>query len=160
MTSKLQEEIKQTKPFAMVQQELWLNLSRTAAVLNHTIEQKLRPSGLSTTQYNVLRILRGAAGNGLCQWEIGARLVAQVPDVPRILDRMERAGWVKRERGKEDRRMVMTTLTCEGMEVLAALDGPIVEMMEQMFEGMSKEEMERLNELLVVARARSSERSS
>ena len=95
MGSKLQDEIKQVKPFADVRQETWLNLQRTAALLTHFFEQKLRPYGLSPTQYNVLRILRGAGGDGLCQADIGDRLVAQVPDVPRILDRMEKAGWVR-----------------------------------------------------------------
>ena len=153
MSSKLQDEIKQAKPFSGVQEELWLNLSRTAAAVGHTIEQRLRPSGLSPTQYNVLRILRGAAGTGLCQSEIGVRLVAQVPDVPRILDRMERAGWVTRTRGTDDRRVVMTTLTAQGVQVLESLDGPLTEMMSAMFLGMSAEEMERLNELLVMARS-------
>ncbi len=153
MTSRLQEEIKQGKPFSGVKEELWLNLSRTTSVVSHTLEQKLRPSGLSPTQYNVLRILRGAGDAGLCQSEIGARLVAQVPDVPRILDRMERAGWVMRARGTADRRVMMTTVTAAGMEVLDGLDGPLAEVMSGMFAGMSAEDMERLNELLVVARS-------
>lgn len=152
MTSRLQAELKQGKPFSGLKEELWLNLSRTASVLGHTLEQKLRASGLSATQYNVLRILRGAGGDGLCQWEIGARLVAQVPDVPRILDRMDRAGWVRRARGTADRRVMMTTLTAGGMEVLAGLDEPLAEAMVGMFGGLSEDEMQRLNELLVVAR--------
>ena len=151
--SKLQSEIKQAKPFALPQEELWLNLSRTAATVGHAIEQKLRPSGLSATQYNVLRILRGAGAEGLCQSEIGSRLVAQVPDVPRILDRMERAGWVRRARGTEDRRVVLTTLTEPGLELVAGLDEPMMTVMAEMFVGMSPAEMERLNELLVAARS-------
>ncbi len=151
--SKLQAEIKQGKPFGTLQEEVWLNLSRTVGVLGHVFEQHLRPRGLSPTQYNVLRILRGAGGDGLCQSEIGSRLVAQVPDVPRILERMERAGWVTRQRGVQDRRVVMTTLTEPGRALVAALDGPMVEVMAGMFGGMSAEEMERLCELLVVARS-------
>ena len=152
MTSKLQCEIRQDKPFVHLQEELWLNLSRTAAVMGHAIEQKLRPSGLSPTQYNVLRILRGSGAGGLCQSEIGNRLVAQVPDMPRILDRMERAGWVVRTRGKEDRRVVMTTLTERGLEVLAGLDEPMIAAMREMFGGMSEGAMEQLNVLLEAAR--------
>jgi DNA-binding MarR family transcriptional regulator len=153
MTPKLQDEIKQNKPFASVQEELWLNLSRTASALGHSVEQHLRPYGLSPTQYNVLRILRGAGPDGLCQADIGDRLVAQVPDVPRILDRMEKAGWVKRERGTEDRRVVMASLTERGAAVVGELDGPLVQMMAGMFEGMTQEDMQRLNDLLVAARA-------
>ena len=153
MTSKLQSEIKQAKPFANLQEELWLNLSRTAGVLGHKIEQRLRPGGLSPTQYNVVRILRGAGAAGLSQSEIGSRLVAQVPDVPRILDRMERAGWVSRSRCVEDRRVVMTKLTEKGLELVTGLDQPMVEMMAGMFSEMSHSEMEELCHLLVRARS-------
>jgi len=123
-------------------------------MLGHTIEQQLRPRGLSPTQYNVLRILRGAGERGLCQYEIGDRLVAQVPDVPRILDRMEKAGWVKRERGKADRRMVMASLTPEGLALAGELDGPVLAMMAGMFGAMSDVELEQFNGLLVCARRR------
>ena len=153
MPSKLLDEIKQAKPFVSVQEELWLNLSRTASAVGHTVEQHLRPYGLSPTQYNVLRILRGAGGNGLCQADIGDRLVAQVPDVPRILDRMEKAGWVKRERGTEDRRVVIASLTERGASVVEEVDEPLVQMMAGMFKGMTAEDIERLNDLLVAARA-------
>jgi DNA-binding MarR family transcriptional regulator len=153
MPSKLLDEIKQAKPFVNAQEELWLNLSRTASAVGHTVEQHLRPYGLSPTQYNVLRILRGAGPDGLCQTDIGDRLVAQVPDVPRILDRMEKAGWVKRERGTEDRRVVMASLTERGASVVEEVDEPLVQMMAGMFEGMTAEDMQRLNDLLVAARA-------
>lgn len=152
MASKLQDEIRQGKPFANIQEEVWLNLSRTASTLGHVLEQKLRPYGLSPTQYNVLRILRGSGGDGLCQSDIGTRLVAQVPDVPRILDRMERAGWVKRERGVEDRRVVMASLTETGLTLVGELDVPLVEMMSGMFSGLSETELQCLNDLLVAAR--------
>ncbi len=153
MASKLQVEIRQVKPFASIKEELWLNLARTASTLGHELEQQLRAHGLSATQYNVLRILRGAGRDGLCQWEIGQRLVAQVPDVPRILERMEKAGWVSRTRGTEDRRVVVTTLTDAGTKLVGELDEPLVTMMESMFPGMSGTEMTDLNELLVKARA-------
>lgn len=152
MGSTLQDEIRQTVPFQSLREELWLNLSRTAAEIGHEIEQSLRPYGLSPTQYNVLRILRGAGPEGLCQYEIKARLVAQVPDVPRILERMEKAGWVKRVRAEMDRRMVMATLSDEGRRLVGELDGPLPEMMRGLFRGLNAEEQARLNELLVVAR--------
>lgn len=153
MTSKLQEEIKQGKPFDSPQEELWLNLARTAAMASHVIEQGLRRHGLSPTQYNVLRILRGAGPVGLCQYEIGDRLVAQVPDVPRIVDRMEKAGWVERARGKEDRRIVMASLTPLGMELVDSLDGPVAEMIAAIFAGLEEGQVATLNELLEAARS-------
>ena len=153
MESKLQVEIRQTKPFANMKEELWLNLSRTTSALGHTLEHQLRARGLSATQYNVLRILRGAGADGLCQWEIGARLVAQVPDVPRILERMVKAGWVQRVRGTEDRRVVLASLTDTGRALVGELDQPLVAMMLAMFPAMAEEEIVLLNELLVKARA-------
>lgn len=152
MRSNLQHEIKQDVPFAGLREELCLNLQRSAAAVGHQLEQKLRPRGLSPTQYNVLRILRGAGVKGLCQYEIGERLVAQVPDVPRILERMEKAGWVKRERAAADRRMVLASLTEDGRAAVDELDGPVLAIMNGLFPAMTEDEMERLNELLVAAR--------
>jgi len=153
MPSKLQDEIKQAKPFETAQEELWLNLARTTAMASHVIEQGLRQHGLSVTQYNVLRILRGAGPHGLCQYEIGDRLVAQVPDVPRIVDRMEKAGWVLRQRGASDRRIVMASLTPSGMELVGSLDRPVLEMISGIFAGLEDSQVETLNELLVAARS-------
>ena len=152
MSPTLQDEIKQARPFVSAKQELWLNLSRTTAILGHELEQKLRSYGLSPTQYNVLRILRGAAPAGLCQYEIRDRLVAQVPDVPRILERMEKAGWIARTRGETDRRMVVASATEAGLGLLAELDGPMEQWMAGLFEGLTEGEIGRLNELLVEAR--------
>jgi DNA-binding MarR family transcriptional regulator len=153
MTSKLQEEIKQGKPFASPQEELWLSLARTTAMASHVIEQGLRCHGLSPTQYNVLRILRGAGPAGLCQYEIGDRLVAQVPDVPRIVDRMEKAGLVQRTRGTSDRRIVMASLTAAGMDLVGSLDEPVAGMISGIFSRLGDTEIETLNELLASARS-------
>ncbi len=151
--SKLQAEIKQSKPFANLQVELWLNLSRTAAVVGHDFERLIRPYGLSLTQYNVLRILRGAGDDGLVQYEVAERLVAQVPDVPRILSRMEKAGWVKRCRGTSDKRVVYATLTAAGLELVNSLDAVVHGAEEGMFPDLGTEQMEKLCELLVLARS-------
>ena len=153
MPSKLQDEIKQAKPFESAQEELWLNLARTTAVASHVIEHGLRQHGLSATQYNVLRILRGAGPRGLCQYEIRDRLVAQVPDVPRIVDRMEKAGWVQRQRGMSDRRIVMASLTPAGMELVGSLDRPVLGMIAGIFAGLKDSQLGTLNELLVAARS-------
>lgn len=152
MPSMLQEQIKQTKPFSSLREEVWLNLQRTSATLSHQVEQRLRLQGLSPTQYNVLRILRGSSPAGLCQYEIGDRLVAQVPDVPRILDRMEKAGWVRRNRGEQDRRMVIATLTEHGLALVDALDDPMHQMMTSLFPRLNDAAMLQLNQLLVAAR--------
>ncbi len=153
MKPTLQEEIKQSVPFRSLKEEVLLNLARTAAMVGHGLEHRLRPYGLSMTQYNVLRILRGAGAEGLCQYEIRKRLVAQVPDVPRILDRMEKAAWVRRVRSASDRRMVMTSLSDEGSRLVGELDAPLEEIMTGMFPQLDQTQMTALNELLVAARA-------
>jgi DNA-binding MarR family transcriptional regulator len=152
MSPTLLDEIKQGRPFASAKEELWLNLARTTAMLGHELEQMLRPYGLSPTQYNVLRILRGAAPTGRCQYEIRDRLVAQVPDVPRILERMEKAGWIVRTRGESDRRMVVAAVTDKGMQLVGSLDAPMAEWMAGKFGALAESEIVRLNELLVEAR--------
>jgi len=150
--SLLQSEIRQDKPFETVHEELWLNLSRTAAIVSLRVEHKLRPHGLSPTQYNVLRILRGAGLNGLVQHEVGARLVAQVPDVPRILGRMEKAGWVLRVRGTADRRVVRATLTESGKQLVDALDETMRQVHLDLFPSLTEDEMRQLCDLLSLAR--------
>src|SRR5918998_4758726 len=115
MMRSLREEIKQTKPFASPEQEAMLSLERTAAVLVHGMAQEFEAYGVTPTQYNVLRILRGAGAPGLCRYEIRDRLVAQVPDVTRLLDRLEEMGLVARERDGADRRLVTTRITDAGL---------------------------------------------
>ena len=122
MTSSLQEELRQTKPFGSLEQEATLSVERTSAVLRHGVAEALRPFGVTPAQYNVLRILRGAGPNGLCRHEISDRLLTQVPDVTRLLDRMEAAGLVTRERSTEDRRLVATRITEEGRRLLDRID--------------------------------------
>jgi DNA-binding MarR family transcriptional regulator len=152
--SDLLAEIKQTKPFESARDELWLNLLRTAAVIGHEVEQRLRPHGLSPTQYNVLRILRGAGDTGLMQYEIGDRLVAQVPDVPRILARMEKAGWIERVRGTVDRRVVRAMLTLTGRKLVDQLDLTMQDVLSRLFPAMTEAEMRQACELLARARSK------
>src|SRR3982750_1704294 len=124
MSQTLRDEIRQTRPFDSLEQEALLAVERTAAVLMHRFADALKPHGITPTQYNVLRILRGAGAAGLFRNEIRDRLVAQVPDVTRLLDRMEDAGLVERERGETDRRLVTTRITRQGLQLLKRLDAP------------------------------------
>ncbi len=118
MAKALQEEIKQTVPFPRLSAEAMLSIVRTAAILDHEVNEALRPFGLTGTQYNVLRILRGAGPDGLCGRAVGERLVARVPDVPRLLERMEALGLISRERDPEDRRHVTARVTEKGLDLL------------------------------------------
>ncbi|BCS33105.1 hypothetical protein TBR22_A23310 [Luteitalea sp. TBR-22] len=122
MQTDLQAELKQTRPFRSPIEEAFVGLQRTAAVLEHALETALKPSGITSTQYNVLRILRGAGEQGLCRTEVGERMVRRVPDVTRLLDRLEEAGYIGRTRGGDDRRYVTTRITPAGLAALADLD--------------------------------------
>src|SRR4051812_40708489 len=148
----LRDEIKQQKPFASPEQEALLNIERTAAVLGHAFAEALKPYGVSPTQYNVLRILRGAGKDGLCRNEVRDRLVSQVPDVTRLLDRLEDAGLIERERSTEDRRQVSTRITQDGLALLDRLDEPVVAMHRQLLGHLSASELQTLTDLLTAAR--------
>jgi len=130
MPQGLREEIKQTRPFPRRSAEAAVSVMRTAAILEHELNDVLRPSGLTATQYNVLRILRGAGEKGLCGREVGERLVSPVPDVSRLLERMEEVGLLSRERDENDRRHVTTRLTESGRRLLESVT-PALEAVER-----------------------------
>lgn len=148
MNPGLREEIKQKKPFASPEQEAYLSLGRTWAVLEHALAEALKPYGVTPTQYNVLRILRGAGGSGLCRSEVMERMIARVPDATRLLDRMEAAGWIARERSSEDRRFVTTRITDEGLRLLDQLDELILEIHCRQFAHLDRGELRTLIDLL------------
>ena len=154
MTTQLKDEIRQTKPFGSLEQEAHLSIERTAAVLSHAMAEALKAQGVTSTQYNVLRILRGAWDEGLCRGEVRDRLVSQVPDVTRLLDRLEAAGLVERERGTEDRRYVTTRITAEGQALLDRLDAPVDALHRDLLGHLDDGELRTLIALLAKVRAR------
>jgi DNA-binding MarR family transcriptional regulator len=154
MTGKLQTEIRQKKPFVSIEEETYLNLVRTADSLTRELELTLQPHGLTGTQYNVLRILRGAGEEGSTCSGISERMLAFDPDVTRLLDRLEKAGYVRRERSVTDRRVVMTTITPKGLELLARLDEPLKQLLRQQFKGLGRERLSRLIDDLEAVRTR------
>jgi DNA-binding MarR family transcriptional regulator len=119
MATHLKDEIKQTTPFERRSDEALLSILRTATVLEHGSNELLRPFGITMTQYNVLRILRGAGARGLCGREVGERLISRVPDVSRLVDRMAEMGLLAKERDTADRRHVTARITPKGRRVLA-----------------------------------------
>ena len=108
----------------------------------------LKPSGLSTTQYNVLRILRGASGKGVCCREIGERLITRDPDVTRLIDRLEKRNLLLRTRDKEDRRFVTIQLTPGGLELVNQLDEPIEKWNRKLMRNIGRGDTKVLIELL------------
>jgi DNA-binding MarR family transcriptional regulator len=152
MTSKLQDEIKQSKPFESLQAEVFLNLMRTTDALSRGMEDILKLAGLSHAQYNALRILRGAGEQGLCCREVAERMVTRDPDITRLLDRMERRSLVLRSRDSRDRRVITVRISAAGQKLLKDLDGPLSEYNRKLLSHMDKGDQRKLLELLEAAR--------
>jgi DNA-binding MarR family transcriptional regulator len=152
MTPALREELRQTRPFQSLEQEAHLNVMRTAAVLSDRFELLLKPAGITPQQFNVLRILRGAEPDGLCRNELRDRMLSRMPDMTRLLDRMEEAGLVTRERGDRDRRLVRTHVTPRGLEILTSLDEQVMAEHQQALGHLTEEQLRTLIALLTLAR--------
>ena len=139
--SSLATALKQNRPFVSLEQEVYLSILRTASELSHAGDQFFRAFDITPSQYNVLRILQGAGTDGLCRNEISERMVTATPDMTRLLDRMEKAGWVTRERAEEDRRQVSTHITKSGMELLARLEKPTGDFVMSLFTGATTRDL-------------------
>ncbi len=146
--SPLRNELKQSRPFESVAQEAFLSIVRTAGLLTHQAAGFLRTADLSMPLYNILRILRGAGGTGLTCREIGERLVSPGPDVTRLLDRLESHGWIRRERGADDRRCVTARITPEGRALVDRLHGPLLAFHEEQLRGIGVDRLRTLIALL------------
>jgi DNA-binding MarR family transcriptional regulator len=153
MTPDLREDLRQRKPFTSLEQEAQLNVVRTASLLIDSFEQMLRPYGITATQYNVLRILRGAEPDGLCRNELRDRMLTRMPDVTRLLDRMEDAKLVARARDTEDRRLVSTRITPKGLRLLDELDEAVTQEHMRRFHHLNKTQLKSLIELLNAVRS-------
>ncbi len=148
MAGKLLSELKQTKPFQSLEQEAYLNLIKTAEFVQQAAAVALRSHNLSETQYNVLRILRGAGEDGLKCSDIGGRMVTHDPDITRLLDRLEKYGWVERRRSNADRRVVTTRITAAGLAKLSELDEPLEQSLQAMLQRLGPAKLHTLIELL------------
>lgn len=145
-------EIGKKRPFDAPEQEVFLNLARTTAVLGAEFTRLFREHGLSESGYNVLRILRGAGDDGFSCSRVGEHLVTPVPDVTRLIDGLVRRGLAKRSRGKQDGRVVIARITPAGQTVLKRLDGPVLALHKNQLGHMGKAELAELSRLLVAAR--------
>jgi DNA-binding MarR family transcriptional regulator len=148
MAGRLQQEIQQRKPIRMVEEEAVLNLVRTTDMLMQRLTDALKPHALSGTQYNVLRILRGAGDEGASCKDISSRMLTRDPDITRMMDRLEVRGLITRDRAKEDRRVVTHRLTPDGLDLVNALDEPIEALHEQAMRHMSRTKLRELIALL------------
>ena len=152
MSSSLRDDLRQKKPFTSLHQEAHLNVVRTSSTLVDAMEELLKPHGISGTQYNVLRILRGAEPDGLCRNELRDRMLTRMPDMTRLLDRMEEAGLVTRTRESSDRRLVLTRITKLGRRLVDELDAPVSELHKNLLGHLSTTQLRTLVELLTLTR--------
>jgi DNA-binding MarR family transcriptional regulator len=128
--------------------DLHLDLMRLHERLTWSFAPVLQETGVTGHQYNVLRILRGAGEAGLPGSEIAARMVHRVPDITRLVDRLEAAGLVRRERSREDRRVVYVQIEPCGLDLLARFDAPVLERHRTMWEGLEDAELDTLHRLV------------
>jgi DNA-binding MarR family transcriptional regulator len=131
--SRLQEELRQNKPFPSAAHEGGVGLMRTADVMRRHGAAVVEPRGITLQQYNVLRILRGAGEEGLPTLEVAARMIEQTPGITRLLDRLEAKGLVRRQRCPKDRRQHLCWITTEGRTLLDELEQPMNEAVETAF---------------------------
>ncbi|MFL5507751.1 MAG: MarR family winged helix-turn-helix transcriptional regulator [Gemmatimonadales bacterium] len=153
----LRREIGQSVPFASSAVEALLTLQRTSDDLNGEATAFLKAHGITPTQYNALRIVRGSGPEGISTHDVGKRLVKRDPDVPRLLERLTAAGLVERHRCAEDRRVTRCLITPQGVELLDRLGPMLDELHARQFGMLSDAEQVQLVQLLDRVRARLAE---
>src|SRR5580658_1773292 len=144
-------------PHLPLEDTIFISLQRTADSLGLEAEQLLKPHGLTGTQYNVLRILRGAEPAGLPCNGIGERMISHDPDMTRLLDRMEKRGLISRQRQTDDRRVIKTRITPAGLALLKSLDQPVRELHKRQFHHLPAARLKTLAQLLEEVRTRGPE---
>jgi len=149
----LKQEIAQQRPFSSIAEEALLNLMRTADCLGRFVQRTTRQWGITSTQYNVLRILRGAHPNGLTCSGIGDRMITADPDITRLLARLKALKLLRQQRDKRDRRVVWTHISPAGLELLAEMDPEIQRSPVEMLGHLSQDELIEFVRLLELARA-------
>jgi len=137
-----------------LEKRVFVSLLQTADTLGQEAEQLLKAAGLTGAQYNVLRILRGAEPSGLACRAIGERMISHDPDMTRLLDRMEKRGLITRERQCDDRRVVKTRITAQGLSLLKTFDQPVYDLHKRQFRHMSATRLKILYDLLEEVRVR------
>jgi DNA-binding MarR family transcriptional regulator len=153
----LKLEIVQEPPFSGVEEEALLNLLRTADCMHRAFHRKTRDWGVTSTQYNVLRILRGAQPHGLTCSAIGDRMITAEPDITRLLSRLKTLKLVRQQRDRNDRRVVWTQISESGLALLKDMDPVILQLPIDLIGHLEKTELAELIRLLELARVPSAE---
>jgi DNA-binding MarR family transcriptional regulator len=142
---------------APLESQTFVAILRIAESLAQEAEQLIKSAGLTSAQYNVLRILRGAEPHGLLCRGIAERMISRDPDMTRLLDRMEKHSWISRQRQQDDRRVIKTRITSGGLKLLKKLDQPIHDLHKGQFRHMTPARLKLFSELLSEAAKRASE---
>lgn len=137
-----------------LEDQIFVTLLRASDSLASQGDQLMKVHGVTSAQYNVLRILRGAGPDGLPCNAIGERMISRDPDMTRLLDRMEKRQLISRERQKEDRRVVKARITDDGLKLLKKMDAPIRELHKSQFAHMTSARLKTLMDLLTEVAAR------
>jgi DNA-binding MarR family transcriptional regulator len=151
----LKLEIAQERPFASAEEEALLNLIRTSDTVQRAFHRKLRKYGVTSTQYNVLRILRGAQPRGLTCAAIGSRMITAEPDITRLLGRLKALKLLRQHRDRKDRRVVWTQISNAGLELLKSMDPTINQLPRELLGNMSQGQISEFIQLLELARQNS-----
>jgi DNA-binding MarR family transcriptional regulator len=158
--SSVQSEIHQSRPFRSKKQEATIALLRTASVVSRTLSRVLEPWGMSLAQYNALRIIRGAGSGGIATLAIRERMIEEGTTITRILDKLEEAGYIGRERSEPDRRQVVCVATAAGERLLDKIDPAIDAADEEAVAALGAKEVAQLIELLDTIRAANAQRGA
>jgi len=148
VSSKLAAEIRQKEPFALLEEEAALNLVRTHEFLQQRQTDFFKQFRLTLTQYNVLRILRGAGKAGVSCSQAAERMVVADPDITRLLDRLEARQLIERQRSARDRRVVISRITAQGVALLKDIDRPLAEFLKRQLGHIGKQRLAQLIEIL------------
>ena len=148
MKRQLQSELRQSKPFGSLEQEVYLELQLTAQVTSRWVAEALKPSKLTPAQFNVLRILRGSRPQGLPAGAIGERMVNHDPDLTRLLDRLEASGLVEKSRDDEDRRVVRARITEKGLRIVKQASESVERAVQSPMKSLTASKLESLADLL------------
>jgi DNA-binding MarR family transcriptional regulator len=147
----LQQELGKKKPFESPEKEAMLNIARTSDQFQNRFGKLFRSFGLTGSQHNVLRILRGEGHPMRCD-AIRRRMIQVVPAMTGLLDRLEKDGFVTRTRCEKDGRVVHVDLTAKARAVLQKIDGPLTDLYRECLGHLSRDELEQLSSLLEKAR--------
>ena len=154
MVPGIRAEIRQSKPFPNLGSEAIVALQRTASDLQWRLTEFLKPYGISPTQYNALRILRGAGDEGLACNEIGERMLNRDPDITRLLDRLVKSGLARRGRCKTDRRVITARITDNGLALLKSLDAPLEDLNQKITGQLGRQRLQEFLRTLDLIRER------